>query len=296
MEKEFYNALDKKKWDLAKSMWIKNPDTELMAEWLFRRVLHDSFMEVNGESDTRYPVIKAINHIKPYLIEIWNKVIESDEEKIHIIDSVQISLSEMDFDGKPFQNDEFGERIYLIIATMVEAQKHNFDFEKILSELKALKKTEKLFQKNEYISRLIRLVEKQNGHDVSKMTMESTESWSYKGAKPGGSNPGAIYHYYLGDVMVKWGKQQEVLGNEFLANRIYRALRLAVPEMKLIKHENKIALASHMLNSKAYHTRPEEYQRLWKGFAADAWLRNWDVVNSGNVMTLNGVVYRVDVG
>lgn len=296
LEKGFFDALDKKQWDIAKSLWGKNPDKELVAEWLYRRILHDSFMGIHGESDKRYPVFKTITPIKPYLVEIWNKVVESDEERIGIIEFLQIALSERDDNKKAFPDEELGERIYLIISTMVEAQKHNFDFEKILSELKSLKNYDKLFHKNEFISKLIRLVDKLNKHDVTKISMDSTESWHYVGPKPEGSNPGAIYQGTFGaNMMVKWGKSESIMGNEFLANRIYRALMLSVPEMKLVKHDGKIALASYMLN-KAYNTRPDEYTKLWKGFAADAWLRNWDVVNSGNVMTSDGVVYRVDVG
>lgn len=130
----------------------------------------------------------------------------------------------------------------------------------------------------------------------TKANTNSVDSWTYVMPKDKGSTPGVILRD--GDEsewMVKF-QNVDMSQNELLANRIYDALDIPVPTLRLVTYKGRPALASKMLPDVDTWIQPEEYQQAWKGYAADAWLRNWDVAISGNMGMSNGTLYRLDTG
>jgi hypothetical protein len=121
-----------------------------------------------------------------------------------------------------------------------------------------------------------------------------------------GSNEGGIYENADGDqIYVK--KQQDALHgeNEVLASALYQALGIQTANVRQgtlsdgtrVTYSALVPGAKHDLASKK--NDPTYRKKLQQGFAADAWLANWDVVGTGydNVVTdENGDPVRIDNG
>lgn len=121
-----------------------------------------------------------------------------------------------------------------------------------------------------------------------------------------GSNPGGVHvdkatgkSYYIKSSAV--AEPVPVLKNEYLANRMYRQAGMAVFDQRLVidKEGRVTGVGSEMVDGLT-HVAPEELAadtEFLRGFAMDAWLANWDVLASGNVMrAANGQIVRTDVG
>ncbi|MFA6551928.1 MAG: hypothetical protein WCT19_00310 [Candidatus Paceibacterota bacterium] len=118
-----------------------------------------------------------------------------------------------------------------------------------------------------------------------------------------GSIPGGWYEdkdtgaeYY-----VKFYKYESTAKGEFLANEFYKKLNIYVPEKSLIVFEDRPAITSKKVGDGVRATFDEQvgHPDLVKGFAADAFLNNWDVVGEffDNVIKDdNSHLYRVDNG
>lgn len=94
--------------------------------------------------------------------------------------------------------------------------------------------------------------------------------------------------------------------NEFIANRLYALAGVAVPEARLARFNGQLGIASKFIAGlkpmgSARVDRVAQAPALKRGFAADAWLANWDVagLEFDNVLTRPGSkseMYRVDQG
>jgi hypothetical protein len=116
-----------------------------------------------------------------------------------------------------------------------------------------------------------------------------------------GSNPGGVYQDRNGAKhYVKFYGNTERMKSEQLANSIYRTLDINVPDTKLTEVEGKPAIASKLVESPEPMTRAQlaQNEEFLKGFVADAYLANHDVVGLAydNVMSSNGAPYRIDNG
>lgn len=136
----------------------------------------------------------------------------------------------------------------------------------------------------------------------------SIDGWPKTGAQ-GGYNEGGTYRDPDGD---EWyckfpAGGAKVARNELLANRLYEAAGLGVPEVKLISQGGKIGLASRIVKGAVQDVaalKAGQGEGLLSGFVADAWLANWDVVGNNpaagkgwdNIMFLNGKAVRIDPG
>ncbi|MCU0296963.1 MAG: hypothetical protein MUF33_00420 [Candidatus Nanopelagicales bacterium] len=160
-------------------------------------------------------------------------------------------------------------------------------------------------------------------------------SWSaqpYK-AKQSGSNPGGFYtdeagrKWYIKVGMVKesYGGQEpykydDRSKNEAIAARVYAAAGVPVPNVELIDvRKRKSELGSGGAASPAHlgvkseivgqdgqkvkslgdaMNDPGFKTKLYRGFAIDAWIANWDVAGTGwdNILSVDGEPLRVDVG
>lgn len=126
---------------------------------------------------------------------------------------------------------------------------------------------------------------------------DSADEWEYIKGKPGGGNEGAIYKDEHGvEWLIKFSNNPKMICNEILANQLYKALKIPVPELKAVNYKGRFAVASKMLPRPYPTDTPPEWKLAWPGFGADVWLRNWDVATYGNLITSNGKVYRIDTG
>jgi predicted DNA-binding WGR domain protein len=137
---------------------------------------------------------------------------------------------------------------------------------------------------------------------------DSIDGWKKVGEQ-GGFNPGGTYKDPDG---VEWyckfpAGGAKVARNELLANKLYAAAGLAVPEVKLVTQNGKIGLASKIVtNAKQDKAALQggKGEGLLSGFVADAWLANWDVVGNNpaagkgwdNILFKQGIAYRIDPG
>ena len=118
----------------------------------------------------------------------------------------------------------------------------------------------------------------------------------------GGSNPGGLYLDQDTGVQwyIKYPDNLEALQNELLAGKLYQLAGVEVPELRLITFNGKPALASRVIDGLERTTAANlaKTAGTMEGFAADAWLANWDVtgLNLDNLLVKAGKAYRIDVG
>lgn len=144
--------------------------------------------------------------------------------------------------------------------------------------------------------------------DVYPNQVASIDSWTAVGGQKG-YNPGGTYRDEAGD---DWyckfpSGGDPVIRNELLATKLYAAAGIAVPDVKIIKKDGKLGIASKIITG-AVASKDEllsgKATGLMSGFVADAWLANWDVVGNNpqagkgwdNIMFKDGHAYRIDAG
>jgi hypothetical protein len=161
-------------------------------------------------------------------------------------------------------------------------------------------------------------------------------SWSdqpYK-AKQSGSNPGGFYTDLDGKKWyIKVGMTKESYGgqepykyddrskNEAIAARLYEAAQIPVPKVELIDVRKRksdlgaggaaspahLGVKSEIIGQnddkpvqslQASVNDPGFKAKVYRGFAVDAWIANWDVAGTGwdNIVSHGGEPVRVDVG
>ena len=130
--------------------------------------------------------------------------------------------------------------------------------------------------------------------------LESMDSWTQTGGQ-GGSNPGGKFKDENGvEWYCKFPENDHIAKAEVLAAKLYSALGLNAQDAKLVTKDGKVGIASRWVNVKK--ASPKELAQtpgVLEGFAADAWLANWDVVGLGfdNLQVDDqGHAMRVDAG
>jgi 8-oxo-dGTP pyrophosphatase MutT (NUDIX family) len=170
-------------------------------------------------------------------------------------------------------------------------------------------KQEKLHKAQKAAEKLEKLKEeaKERGIPLEMLTGE----WgSFKKVGPqGGSNPGGIYEAPDGSRWyIKSQKSSEHAGNEALASSLYREAGIEAPEVFLGAHAP--GLGDHQtatrivdnpqsdLREKIKEGDKKYLDRIFEGFAMDAWMANWDVagLNFDNIVSSNGEPVRIDAG
>lgn len=117
-----------------------------------------------------------------------------------------------------------------------------------------------------------------------------------------GTNPGGTYvdkatgtEWY-----VKTPPSEDIARNEVLAAKLYQAAGVDVPDIRLITIDGQRAIASRMVDGlqKVSGDRLAKAPGAFDGFAADAWLANWDVYGTDrtNMVLRGSQAFRVDVG
>lgn len=139
------------------------------------------------------------------------------------------------------------------------------------------------------------------------------------GHKPGGSNPGGMYHVASptggSDVLVKGnkqlaeGKQTQAVSNdrarnEVLASKLMQAVGVGAPNMGLVDLEGQygggLGVASVMVKGgQAFDVSNKAHVAAAQAdFATHAWLGNWDVMGIGydNTIIVDGKAVNIDPG
>jgi hypothetical protein len=134
------------------------------------------------------------------------------------------------------------------------------------------------------------------------------------GAKPGGSNPGAMYQENGDKWLVKGNAKAGVVTpqqnddrakNEVLASHLMLAAGVGAPDMKLVELEGKfgggLGVASKMVEgATSLLGGPNDIEKaiIKKDFAVHAWLANYDVLGMGydNTVIKDGKAINIDPG
>ena len=127
-------------------------------------------------------------------------------------------------------------------------------------------------------------------------------SWTKVGAQLG-STPGGMYEDQLGHkYYIKCPATEMHVKNELLARDLYKLAGVDVLDAQETELDGKPCIASKFIESlSCTGINPKDIPGTTEGFAADAWLANWDSVGVGttkydNICPLNGQAYRVDTG
>ena len=118
-----------------------------------------------------------------------------------------------------------------------------------------------------------------------------------------GSNEGGLFKDKKLDTLhyVKWPNSPARAKVEALTALLYAYAKVPVPTVRVIKFQGKDAVMSDWIEDATTMTWDEitKHKDVRAGFAADAWLANWDVVGlqADNLVKGQGnKAYRIDVG
>ena len=118
-----------------------------------------------------------------------------------------------------------------------------------------------------------------------------------------GSTKGGVYENQKGEKFyLKCPPTPKRVQNELLARDLYKLAGLKVLDGEATELDGETCLASRWNDGlKGSGTNPKDLKGTKEGFAADAWLANWDSVGVGsskydNILDLDGEAVRVDAG
>ena len=118
-----------------------------------------------------------------------------------------------------------------------------------------------------------------------------------------GSTKGGVYENRKGEKFyLKCPPTPKHVHNELLARDLYKLAGLKVLDGEATELDGETCLASRWNDKlKGGGTNPKDLKGTKEGFAADAWLANWDSVGVGsskydNILDLDGEAVRVDTG
>jgi hypothetical protein len=134
---------------------------------------------------------------------------------------------------------------------------------------------------------------------------EDLSDWTCIGRKPGGTTAGALYVDTHGQKwLVKGYGHDDQARSEVLASHLLRAAGAPAADLKLVNlgqaHQGGLGVASRWMDdAQPFNARnPAHINSMRHGFAAHAWLANWDSVGltHDNVLVHNGQAVHIDPG
>lgn len=124
-------------------------------------------------------------------------------------------------------------------------------------------------------------------------------TWKSIGGQKG-SNPGGLYEAPDGSTWyVKEPATEDHVRNEALAAALYKAVGIAVADVRMATNGKKAVVASRIAEGSVDEVKTKAgLPSFLDGFAADAWLANWDVVGSKFENVIHGPngAVRIDMG
>ena len=148
-------------------------------------------------------------------------------------------------------------------------------------------------------------VELPSGESVAGLAMrviEREKKWDLRQISgPLGSNEGGWYEEPNGErYYVKFYENPNQGRVEFVANAIYKRLGIKAASSEIIQLDGREAVASLAIPEAKYANMESQRNSddVQKGFVADAFLANWDVVGLGydNIVKAKDGFYRIDNG
>jgi hypothetical protein len=136
---------------------------------------------------------------------------------------------------------------------------------------------------------------------VGQISAMVADGWEQTGPQKG-SNPGGKFKDSKGqEWYCKFPDDPETVHNELLAAKFYEMLGAAVPQLRLVKKDGKLGIASKWVDGikKGDAAQLAKAPGAHGGFVFDAWLANWDVVGLSNdnlMLDKDGKAVRIDVG
>lgn len=128
------------------------------------------------------------------------------------------------------------------------------------------------------------------------------QNWDQIGPQKGSNEGGLFQNKITGEKFyIKTPQSDLHAQNEAAAISLYKLAGVkGVPDVKLIKKNGRLSIASRWEENLGSVTgfQNKTHKLFHKGFAADAWLANWDVVGLSfdNVAIKDGKAFRIDVG
>ena len=121
--------------------------------------------------------------------------------------------------------------------------------------------------------------------------------------KPAGGTNGAAYYLDTAtkrQYVIKF-LEEDIARNELLANKLYKAMGIDVPEVTLLRDGDRIGFVSLYRDGiqQATASQLAKAAGMWDGFGVDAWLANWDVVGQtydNTFLNATGTAFRLDNG
>lgn len=132
--------------------------------------------------------------------------------------------------------------------------------------------------------------------------VETMDHWPQVGNQKG-TNPGGFFKDEHGQRWYcKFPKTYNHARNELLTAKLYEAVGIRVPELKLVEDGGEIGIASKVVEGVQQAPnaiKSGKVPGVFEGFVADAWLANWDAVGVGHdnlLVGADGMAIRIDVG
>ena len=88
----------------------------------------------------------------------------------------------------------------------------------------------------------------------------------------------------------------EHLLNEITASKLYNLMGIKTPEIQLNLRKNVNDLNALKIKYTPEMSYITDYKQVHSGFAADAWLANWDSLIGNNTRIVNGKLFKLDCG
>jgi predicted DNA-binding WGR domain protein len=137
--------------------------------------------------------------------------------------------------------------------------------------------------------------------EVPALDIPDADSWEKISGKKGSNDGGTFKDPDGQSWYVKRPDHDDIAKNEVLANHLYAATGVKVPETKLVNYRGKLCVASRWIDGLEKKSADDLSMAngTTSGFAVDAWLANWDVVGLGydNLLVDEGLnAVRLDQG
>lgn len=187
--------------------------------------------------------------------------------------------------------------------------KHETKFESHEEAVKHFGEMKEHYLKKGYKEKVEKKVEEQKtpskavAEDFSRPIISvDISGWKQTGEMLG-TQPGGTFEDEKGDKWyVKFVKSESHVKNELLAAKLYASAGVAVPFTQMVYNKGTIGIASKIipgLYASPAMLKKDSDGGMSGGFAADAWLANWDTVGPkyGNMQIgPDGKIYRIDFG
>lgn len=161
-------------------------------------------------------------------------------------------------------------------------------FSRVGARLSEEEKAVEIFVKSENL--------RQNGIKKIIISGKETEFIVYTGGPKGSNCAFWAKSQETGELFyVKYGAAGQSV-SEHLTTKLYKLAGIDVPTTHLGKLEDGTVCLTSKFKSGLSELSSKDISEIETGFAADAWLANWDALLNGNTLLKNGKIVKIDCG